>query len=128
MYRTGILFTKTFSTVIFMPIAQIGNGVTDISYLSAIRDLYDNFIVAYKTAKRQDYSLVDRTIRAALAAESPAEKVILHSDQGGQYRSFDYRACTEENSLTPSMSSPGTPGDNACAENFFSIFKTECIY
>ena len=40
--------------------------VTDISYIitpagtlyfSAIRDLYDNFIVAYKTAKRQDYSL-----------------------------------------------------------------------
>ncbi len=111
--------------------------VTDISYivtpagtlyLSAIRDLYDNFIVAYKTAKRQDYSLVDRTIRVALDAESPTEKVILHSDQGGQYRSFDYRACTEENSLTPSMSSPGTSGDNACAENFFSIFKTECIY
>jgi len=28
----------------------------------------------------------------------------------------------------PSMSAPGSPGDNALAENFFSIFKTECIY
>ncbi|MDF2597039.1 MAG: transposase, partial [Clostridia bacterium] len=36
--------------------------------------------------------------------------------------------CTKENNMTPSMSSPHTPGDNACAENFFSIFKTECIY
>ena len=26
------------------------------------------------------------------------------------------------------MSAPGTPGDNACAENFYSIFKTECLY
>ena len=26
------------------------------------------------------------------------------------------------------MSKPGTPGDNAMAENFFSIFKAECIY
>lgn len=26
------------------------------------------------------------------------------------------------------MSKPATPGDNAMAENFFSIFKTECIY
>jgi transposase InsO family protein len=26
------------------------------------------------------------------------------------------------------MSKPSTPGDNACAENFFSIFKAECIY
>jgi len=26
------------------------------------------------------------------------------------------------------MSKPSTPGDNALAENFFSIFKAECIY
>ncbi len=26
------------------------------------------------------------------------------------------------------MSAPVTPDDNAFAENFFSIFKTECIY
>lgn len=111
--------------------------VTDISYiitptgtlyLSAIRDLFDNFIVAYKTSKWQDYTLVDRTIKAALVAEDPTRQIILHSDQGGQYRSFDYNNCTKENNLTPSMSAPHTPGDNACAENFFSIFKTECIY
>lgn len=111
--------------------------VTDISYiitptgtlyLSAIRDLFDNFIVGYRTSKRQDYTLVDKTIKAALAAENPTGQIILHSDQGGQFRSFDYHNFTKENMLTPSMSAPHTPGDNACAENFFSIFKTECIY
>ena len=30
--------------------------------------------------------------------------------------------------LTPSMSRRGNPYDNALAENFFSILKTECIY
>ncbi|MBQ8324394.1 MAG: IS3 family transposase, partial [Clostridia bacterium] len=30
--------------------------------------------------------------------------------------------------ITPSMSSKGNPYDNAMAENFFSILKTECIY
>jgi len=111
--------------------------VTDISYiitpegtlyLSAIRDLFDNFIVAYKVAKRQDYNLVERTIKAALNAENPHGKVILHSDGGGQYCSYDHKAVMDKGGLTPSMSAPGTPGDNACAENFFSIFKTECIY
>ena len=29
---------------------------------------------------------------------------------------------------TPSMSRRGNPYDNALAENFFSILKTECIY
>jgi transposase InsO family protein len=98
--------------------------VTDISYiitpagtlyLSAIRDLFDQFIVAYIAAKRQDYNLVDRTIKAALTAENPKGKIILHSDQGGQYRSYDYHNCVQENNLKPSMSAPGTPCDNACA-------------
>ena len=111
--------------------------VTDISYiitphgtlyLSAIRDLFDNFIVAYKLSKRQDYNLVERTIKSALDAESPQGKVILHSDGGGQYCSYDHKAVLDKGGLTPSMSAPGTPGDNACAENFFSIFKTECVY
>ncbi|WP_431767983.1 transposase [Ruminococcus albus] len=30
--------------------------------------------------------------------------------------------------MTPSMSRRGNPYDNALAENFFSILKTECIY
>ncbi|MDR1914581.1 MAG: IS3 family transposase [Clostridiales bacterium] len=111
--------------------------VTDISYiivpdgtlyLSAIRDLCGNFIVAHKTAMRQDYSLISNTIVAAVSSEKPPKGVVIHSDGGGQYRSWDYYFQVKENELIPSMSKPGTPGDNACAENFFSIFKTECIY
>jgi putative transposase len=111
--------------------------VTDISYiivpegtlyLSAIRDLCGNFIVAHKTARRQDYSLVRNTIEAAVLAEKPPKDLILHSDGGGQYRSWDYHDQVGENGITPSMSKPATPGDNALAENFFSTFKAECIY
>jgi len=35
---------------------------------------------------------------------------------------------TKEYGITPSMSRRGNPYDNAMAENFFSILKTECIY
>jgi transposase InsO family protein len=111
--------------------------VTDISYivmpdgtayLSAIRDLCGQFIVAYKTSHRQDYSLVKNTIADAMQSEKPKTPPLLHSDGGGQYRSYDHKKIIEEYGLTPSMSKPATPGDNAMAENFFSIFKTECIY
>ena len=111
--------------------------VTDISYivmpdgtayLSAIRDLCGQFVVAYKTARRQDYSLVKNTIADAMQSEKPEKPPLLHSDGGGQYRSYDHKNVIEEYGLTPSMSKPATPGDNAMAENFFSIFKTECIY
>lgn len=111
--------------------------VTDISYiiapdgtgyLSAIRDLCGQFIVAYKTGTRQDYSLVKNTVADAMQSEMPEIPPLLHSDAGGQYRSYDHKSTIEKYGLTPSMSQPATPGDNAMAENFFSIFKAECIY
>ena len=52
----------------------------------------------------------------------------LHSDQGGQYTSQAYFNLTKKYNITPSMSRKGNPYDNAMAENFFSILKTECIY
>jgi transposase InsO family protein len=113
--------------------------VTDISYihtkegvlyLSMIRDLYDNSIVAYKTATQQTVNLVLDTIRLAMKKERKkvAAELQLHSDQGFQYTSQAYFKLTQSYGITPSMSRKGNPYDNAMAENFFSILKTECIY
>lgn len=52
----------------------------------------------------------------------------LHSDQGVQYTSNAYFNLIKEYHIIPSMSRRGNPYDNAIAENFFSILKTECIY
>ena len=111
--------------------------VTDISYistkqgflyLSVIRDLYDNSIVAYKTATKQTVNLVLNTIRAAKRKEKVTAKLQLHSDQGFQYTSQAYFNLTQSYGITQSMSRRGNPYDNALAENFFSILKTECIH
>ena len=111
--------------------------VTDISYiktaqgtlyLSVIRDLYDNSIVAYKTGTEQNINLVLETIRAAKKKEKVTAELQLHSDQGFQYTSQAYFKLTQSYNITPSMSRKGNPYDNALAENFFSILKTECIY
>ena len=111
--------------------------VTDISYiktsqgflyLSVIRDLYDRSIVAYKTSTNQNINLVLNTIRAAKRKEKVTAELQLHSDQGFQYTSQGYFKLTQSYNITPSMSRRGNPYDNALAENFFSILKTECIY
>ena len=111
--------------------------VTDISYirtsqgflyLSIIRDLYDRSIVAYKTSTVQNINLVLNTIKAAKRKEKVTEELQLHSDQGFQYTSPAYYNLTKSYNITPSMSRRGNPYDNALAENFFSILKTECIY
>ena len=111
--------------------------VTDISYihtkegilyLSMIRDLYDNSIVGYKYATQMPASLVIETVRAAVKNAKPSGGLILHSDNGFQYTSQAYYNVAIANGIKPSMSSVGCPYDNACAENFFSMLKTECIY
>ena len=101
-----------------------------VLYLSMIRDLYDNSIVAYKVASRQTVSLVLDTIRLAMKKEKKrvAAELQLHSDQGFQYTTQAYFKLTQSYGITPSMSRKGNPYDNAMAENFFSILKTECIY
>ena len=113
--------------------------VTDISYiqtkqgtlyLSMIRDLYDNSIIAHKTGTDQTVNLVLDTIHLAIKKEKKevTAELHLHSDQGAQYASQAYFELTQEYGITPSMSRRGNPYDNALAENFFGILKTECIY
>ena len=74
--------------------------VTDISYiktgqgtlyLSVIRDLFDNSIVAYKTGTEQNINLVLSTIREAKKKEKVTAELQLHSDQGFQYTSYVFR-------------------------------------
>jgi transposase InsO family protein len=111
--------------------------VTDISYiptqqgncyLSIIRDLYDESIVAYKLSKDMTVKLVLDTIKLAKKKEKVTAELQLHSDQGAQYVSHEYYMLTKSYGITPSMSRRGNPYDNALAENFFSILKTECIH
>ena len=78
--------------------------VTDISYihtqqgvlyLSIIRDLYDNSIIAYKTGTKQNINLVLSTIREAKKKEKVTAELQLHSDQGFQYTSTAYFKLTQ---------------------------------
>ena len=110
--------------------------VTDISYiptkqgflyLSIIRDLFDNSIIAYKTSTQQSIRLVLDTLKQAMEKEVVTAELQLHSDQGFQYTSAGYFNLTQKYGITLSMSRRGNPYDNAMAENFFSILKTECI-
>ena len=95
-----------------------------------IPDLYDRSFVAYKTSDSQTVSLVLDTIHLAMKSvktESRRE-LHLHSDQGLQYTFQADFDLTKEYGILPSMSRRGNCHANALAENFFGIFKTECIY
>jgi putative transposase len=97
------------------------------NYEKGIRDLYDNSIVTYKMDKGQSVKLVLDTIKAAKRKEKITAEVQLHSNQGFQYTSRAYFNLTQSYGIMPSMSRRGNQYDNALAENFFSILKTEYI-
>ena len=98
------------------------------AYLSTIIDLYDRRIVAYRISKFNNIPLVVDTLNEAIAKEKDVHNLIIHSDQGFQYTSHEYKAICEANGITISMSRKGTPIDDSPMESFHSILKKETLY
>ena len=99
------------------------------AYLSTIIDLYgERRVVAYKISKINNIALVTDTLNEAIAKTKDVRNLIIHSDQGFQYTSFEYKAICEANGITISMSRKGTPIDDSPMESFHSILKEEALY
>ena len=111
--------------------------VTDVSYiycqqgrmyLSVIKDLYDNSIIAYQISRFNDLKLVmDNVYKVIDENWDPTKGCILHSDQGFQYTNIEYIRYLDINGVTVSHSRKANCYDNACCENFFGHLKSECL-
>ncbi|MEC0373691.1 IS3 family transposase [Paenibacillus chibensis] len=97
-------------------------------YLSAVKDLFNNEIVAYQLSERNDNELVLRTFAKAFAKQKDVTGLVVHSDQGFQYTSHAYHDMLPKVSAQISMSRRGNCLDNASMESFFSHLKTEGLY
>ena len=98
------------------------------AYLSTIIDLYDRHVVAYQISKINNNKLVLDTVNKALEKEKNVHGLILHSDQGFQYTSFEYKAVCNSNGILISMSRKGTPIDDSPMESWHGILKKETLY
>ena len=111
--------------------------VTDVSYIycqqgrmyiSVIKDLYDNSIIAYQISRFNDLKLVmDNVYKVIDENWDPTKGCILHSDQGFQYTNIEYIRYLDINGVTVSHSRKANCYDNACCENFFGHLKSECL-
>lgn len=98
-------------------------------YLTIIMDLYDRKIIGWALSKTM--STLDTVIAAwnmALTNRSINSQLIFHSDRGSQYASNEFRKVLIGKPVKQSMSRKGNCWDNAVAENFFKIIKSELIY
>lgn len=98
------------------------------SYLSTILDLETRKIIATQISHKNDNKLVIDTLQKAFKKIKDPSGLVLHSDQGSQYISTEYRTVCESKGLLISMSRKGTPLDNAVIESFHSLLKKETLY
>lgn len=110
--------------------------VTDITYirtwqgwlyLAVVMDLHARKIVGWSMKPTIAREIVLDALMMAVWRRRPTQRVLVHSDQGNQYGSDDWRRFCDANNLEPSMSRRGNCWDNAVAESFFSSLKKERI-
>ena len=94
----------------------------------SILDLYDRAVVASVNSKYINTETAINTLTIALKKETIKNTLILHSDQGSQFTSYEFGQFCANNKIVQSMSRAGCPYDNAVMERFYKTFKMEFIY
>ena len=96
-------------------------------YLSAILDLYDRRIVAFKISDHNDNPLIMDTFDEAVRLE-PNAHPLFHSDRGHQYTSAQFYMRLKDHHMKQSMSRVAHCIDNGPMEGFWGILKREMYY
>ncbi len=97
-------------------------------YLTIVLDLFDRKVIGWAL------STTMTTTQTVLAAwrmairNRPTYEVLFHSDRGVQYASHECKKEIKKYGILSSMSRKGNCWDNAVAENFFKILKSEMIH
>ena len=97
-------------------------------YLSPIIDLFNGEVVSYNISERPVFQQVTDMLEKAFEKIPENTDLILHSDQGWQYQMKKYQAKLKQKGVRQSMSRKGNCLDNALAENFFGLLKSELLY
>ena len=96
-------------------------------YLAVVLDLYSRKVIGWSMKSTLAKEVVLDAILMAVWRRKPMKPVIIHSDQGSQYSSDEWKRFCEQHQLQASMSRRGNCYDNAVAESFFSSLKKERI-
>lgn len=110
--------------------------VTDITYirtyegwlyLAIVLDLFSRKVIGWSMSHRMTTALAMEALVMATKRQHPKQPVVLHSDQGSQYSSYEWQSLLKRCNIIPSMSRRGNCYDNAVAESFFKTLKRECV-
>jgi putative transposase len=111
--------------------------VSDLTYLRAGRgwlylviflDLYSRKIVGWALSSSLDHAVALRALRRAVDRRRPPKGLIIHSDRGIQYACRPFAKWVADRGFLQSMSRKGDCWDNAVAESFFHLLKSELAH
>lgn len=111
--------------------------VTDITYMKVGRkwfyltvfiDLFSRIVVGWDLSDSLERRSVIQAFERAVARRRPLRGLMIHSDQGVQYASGEFRKLLAKHGCIQSMSRRGNCWDNAVAESFFHTLKTQMLY
>jgi transposase InsO family protein len=96
-------------------------------YLTVFVDLFSRMVVGWDLSSSLSAEMVLKALYRAIRNRRPDASLIIHSDRGVQYACKDFRQVLEKHLFVQSMSRKGDCWDNAVAESFFGILKSELI-
>ena len=95
-------------------------------YLAVWIDLYSRRVVGWAMGATMEATVVLEALNRALGhRQIEPDQLLIHTDQGSQYRATAYRQLLEGRKISCSMSAKGCCWDNAVVESFFSTLKHE---
>ena len=97
-------------------------------YISPILDMNTNEIISYNLSTSPNMEQIRDMLNKAFERFPSVQDLVMHSDQGWQYQMKSYQNLRKAKGITQSMSRKATCLDNAVAENFFGLLKTELFY
>lgn len=118
--------------VSLIPLYKNHVWITDFTYLKwrgrwvyvcTIIDLFSREVLGTSVKTNHSAMLVSETLLNALASNQPS--LIIHSDQGSEYKSRLFRRILYDFNVTQSMSKKGSPWQNGYQESFFGNWKVD---
>ncbi len=97
-------------------------------YLTVIIDLFSRMVVGWALSSSLSHEMVVTALKRAIRSRRPGKGLVFHSDRGVQYACSGFREELNKHEFIQSMSRKGNCWDNAVAESFFSIIKSELIH
>jgi len=92
-------------------------------YPAVVEDLFTRSVISWSMKATITEELVLNALIMAVSQRNPKAQVMVRSDQGSQYTSYDRQSFLREHGVEGSMSRRGNCHDNAVAESFFQLLK-----